>query len=292
MTASGNGSLNVNLSSVHSLRIAVLITLAGSCGLACAQATPFGQSDDAKPARTASNVAKPAPDTAVNRRKSRLVRMLTGRSERVRYNAVLRLRHDRAQSVASLDELLTALEIQAETLIDSDLPPSLVELVYLVASIDQPKVEEALIKLLDSENADLAMIVADALGRNQFFNAIDDLARQVGCEAYQERYAFRFNLVRSLIQMKHPDAVGAKVAKRTRLISTVNWGTNSTSCLLTSRWTISVATRSDIRLGSRTARKEQTSRRSVSVTPPAARLTSKSDLRSRTTTGSTSKRDG
>lgn len=159
-------------------------------------------------------VSAPGQSTAG---KSRLVRMLTGRSEKVRLNSVFQLRHDRKRLNESLDDLIEAVGIQAESLVDSELPPSMAELIYLVGSIDRRESEDALVELLDSPNADIAMIAADALGRNQFYGAIDDLGRQVQREAYTERYAFRFNLVRSLAQMKHPDAIELMSVLETRL---------------------------------------------------------------------------
>ncbi len=139
--------------------------------------------------------------------KSRLERVLTGRNELVRMNALLRLRHDGQQLRESLDDLIAAVKLHSDTVGDADLPPSMVEMVNLIGSVDCPESEAALIELLDSENADIAMIGADSLGRHKFFGAIEHLRRQIDRPEYDARYAFRFNLVRSLALMQHPDAI-------------------------------------------------------------------------------------
>lgn len=138
---------------------------------------------------------------------TRLVRMLTGRNEQVRMRTLLRMRQDPEQLSEGYWSLLSALEKETQADDDSYIPPSLVEMIDLIASVDRPESETVLIKLLDSENADVSMMTADAIGRKRFFGAIDDLERQVSRSAYAERYAFRFNLVRALSNMRHPDAV-------------------------------------------------------------------------------------
>ena len=75
-------------------------------------------------------------------RKSRLVRMLTGRSEKVRLNTLGKLRHNSQQLRDSLDDLIIATKTQAATLEESEVPPSIVEMVYLIASIDRPESEQ------------------------------------------------------------------------------------------------------------------------------------------------------
>ena len=103
--------------------------------------------------------------------KSRLLRMLTGRSEPVRLSAVYKLRQNRQALNDSLDDLLQALQIQADSLVDSELPPSMAELIYLVGSVDRSESEAALVESLDSPCADIAMIAADVLGKYQFVGA-------------------------------------------------------------------------------------------------------------------------
>ncbi len=139
--------------------------------------------------------------------RSRLVRILTGRSESVRLHALLRLRHDTRLLHASLDELIVAVNLLADDLGDSELTTSLVEMVRLIGSVDRPESESALVELLESENSDIAMICAESLGRNKFYGAVEHLQRQVDRPDYASRYAFRFNLVRALALMRHPDAI-------------------------------------------------------------------------------------
>lgn len=197
---------------MFNLRIALLLVLSALCGTTNGQSEPTpAEVDGAAAAATQSAAASP------RRSQSRLVRMLTGRNETVRLNAVFRLRNNREARLRSVEDLLTAVAIQAEALRSQEIPPSLAELAYLLGTIDRPEVEAALVTLLDSENADLAMLAADVLGRNQFYGAIDDLALQTQRDEYDERYAFRFNLVRSLAQMKHPDAIEVLSRLQSRL---------------------------------------------------------------------------
>lgn len=152
-------------------------------------------------------VVSQLPASAQRKSDSRLVRMLTGRNETVRMNSLMRMRYDRELLAKSYDELLIAIERQTESLAESELPPSMVEMIALVSSVERPESETVLVSLLDSENADIAMLSADALGRKRFFGAIDDLHRQTERPEYAARYSFRFNLIRALSMMKHPDAV-------------------------------------------------------------------------------------
>ncbi len=139
--------------------------------------------------------------------KSRLVRILTGRSESVRVKTLANLQGDTHQLRESLGDLIDATKVQAKALKESDLPPSIVQMINMIASVDTPESEAALIELLESPNVDLAMSCADALGRNKFYGAIDSLQRQIDRPEFDGRYGFRFNLVRSLALMRHPDAI-------------------------------------------------------------------------------------
>jgi len=80
-------------------------------------------------------------------------------------------------------------------------------LLHLIGSVDHDDSESFLVQLLDHEHDDIAMIAADALGRYRFHSAVEFLKKQVDRPAFASSYGFRFNLVRSLAQMQHPDAV-------------------------------------------------------------------------------------
>lgn len=138
----------------------------------------------------------------------KLVRLLTGKNETVRMRAIVALQQDYQRKFAVLDELITAAQAQVERTAVGDLVrPSTVELLYLIGTIDKPESESLLVDVLDAENPGIAMVAADTLGKNKFYGAIEFLKQQVNRPEYKTSYGFRFNLIRSLAQMEHPDAV-------------------------------------------------------------------------------------
>lgn len=141
-------------------------------------------------------------------RDSRLLKMLTGRSEQVRLRAVNGIGSDGASQKAALDDMVAAVRQHAEETGADDLArPSTVQLIYRVGGVDDPRSEQLLIELLDSSHLGLAMISADVLGKNKFYGAIEPLKKQVDRPDYRQLYGFRFNIIRALAQMEHPDAV-------------------------------------------------------------------------------------
>ena len=138
---------------------------------------------------------------------SRLAKILVGRNESLRQQALRPLRKDLRQKIKVLEDLIFALESNIDRLKDRDqLPPSTVEIIDIVASVNRPSAKQTLTNLLDSPRADVAMIAADAMGRHQHFDAIDALKMQVERPEWKLEYGFRFNLVRALLLMDHPDA--------------------------------------------------------------------------------------
>ncbi len=143
-----------------------------------------------------------------SRKGSVLYRSLIGRSETVRFRAFNRIGTDPAARRAALDDLVAAAQFQVEeTPPDKLVRPSTVALINLIGEIDAPESEALLTDLLAAPHLGIAMVSADVLGRNKFYGAIDALKKQSDRPEYQSMYAFRFNLVRALAQMEHPDAI-------------------------------------------------------------------------------------
>jgi hypothetical protein len=137
-----------------------------------------------------------------------LYRSLIGRNETVRFRALQHLQVDPKTRRGSLNDMIEAAQFHVrETEADDLARPSTVALINLIAETETPETESLLISLLDAPHHGIAMISAEALGRHKYFGAIEALKRQTGRREYREKYAFRFNLVRALAQMEHPDAI-------------------------------------------------------------------------------------
>ncbi|TWU46333.1 von Willebrand factor type A domain protein [Rubripirellula tenax] len=137
-----------------------------------------------------------------------LVRQLTGRSESVRQNAISRLVAQPKLAYEFLPALTSAaIEQTGQTQPGQLVRPSTVRLLYLIGSIDHTDAESVLVDLLDDDHTGIVMIAADSLGKNKHYGSIEFLKRQVDRPEFDSHYGFRFNLVRALAQMEHPDAV-------------------------------------------------------------------------------------
>jgi hypothetical protein len=148
----------------------------------------------------------PAPGDAP--RESKLLRTLSGRNETIRMRAIVSIGVDGASQKEALDDLVAAVKRHAEETGDDELArPSTVRLIYLIGGIDDPRAESLLIEMLDAKHLGIAMVSADVLGKNKFYGAIEHLKKQIDRPDYSALYGFRFNLVRALAQMEHPDAV-------------------------------------------------------------------------------------
>ncbi|MGB7347482.1 MAG: VWA domain-containing protein [Pirellulaceae bacterium] len=146
-------------------------------------------------------------DNVVDLADSKLVKILTGRNETLRLRAIAPLKTSVPSKNAALDELLFALQEHGNQVKGGrPLAHSTTELVELIASIDQPLAHQALIEMLNCEHMHISMLCADALGRNQCVDAIEPLKQLVVHEKWETHYGFRFNLIRALTLMDHPDA--------------------------------------------------------------------------------------
>ena len=139
--------------------------------------------------------------------RSRLAKILVGRSETAKLKAIAILESDLAAKLSSMDELLFGLKrIANEDTRSPDLPPSSVRLIHLISTINRDEAEQALIDLLSHENMSVAMAVASALGEHQRTNAIDGIKMQTMRPEWKTHYGFRFNVIRALALMDHPEA--------------------------------------------------------------------------------------
>ncbi len=143
-----------------------------------------------------------------SRREKLLVRQLTGRSEQVRQTAINLIASQPANRLIDLPTIIEATRSHAkETTANDIVRPSTVRLIYLIGAIDHTDAENSLIELLDDSHPGIAMASADALGRNKRYGAIEFLKKQIDREEFEKFYGFRFNLIRSLAAMEHPDAI-------------------------------------------------------------------------------------
>ncbi len=152
-------------------------------------------------------------------KKSVIYRTLTNRNESVRLRTIQRVIHSGpAARREALDDLIASVRNHAEeTAADEIAKPSTVALINLIAEVDAPESEAVLVELLDAPHLGISMLSAEALGRKKFYGAIESLKRQTDREEYQTKYAFRFNLIRALAQMEHPDAIEFLAQLRTSL---------------------------------------------------------------------------
>ncbi len=146
--------------------------------------------------------------TAKDRSGTQLERKLTGRNESIRDQTLAGLESNRSSLRDSLSQVVNAaVEISKNANKDELIQPSVVRLIHLVGSVDSELAEQGLVELLDSPHPGIAMVAAETLGKNKFHGAIDFLKKQTSRPEYQASYAFRFNLIRALVLMEHPDAI-------------------------------------------------------------------------------------
>ena len=117
--------------------------------------------------------ALPSSTSSGDERQSKLVRSLTGRSEAVRMRA-LRSVSDPAMRRSALNDLIEAAKQHSQETESHELArQSTVALIYLIGRVNAPEAEGLLIELLDANHLGIAMVSADALGKNKFYGAIE-----------------------------------------------------------------------------------------------------------------------
>jgi hypothetical protein len=134
-------------------------------------------------------------------------RSLTSPSEKVRFLEIQRLRSDRDRLRTKLGSVAEAVVDNGQnTLLSQPLRASTVSIVDLIGGVRNEQSQEILVGLLADSNMEVSMLAVTALGSHGYDQAIDSLASLVQGEYYAANYAFRFNLVRSLIEMEQPDS--------------------------------------------------------------------------------------
>ncbi len=145
---------------------------------------------------------------AQDRDQQRLLRKLVSRNEKIRVQILTELESDQSVARNSIAQLADAAKVIADKAKPNQLAkPSTIRLIQLIGRIDHDLAEQVLIELLDSPHQGIAMVAADTLGKNKVHGSIDYLKKQTSRPDYRSSYAFRFNLIRALIEMEHPDAI-------------------------------------------------------------------------------------
>lgn len=158
-------------------------------------------------------------ETAAQRR---LYRILTGRSEKSRFNVIARLATSAEETHAEIGVLVaSARELMqqrdAELAQDEQRPESdradgmkshsIATLITTVARDPSPLVLPLIQETLHHEDDLIAMAAMDAVGDNGLTAALDDLTAQIQRPEFDQRYAFRFALVRAIARLHDPRAI-------------------------------------------------------------------------------------
>ncbi|TWU51376.1 VWA domain-containing protein [Rubripirellula reticaptiva] len=137
-----------------------------------------------------------------------LFRQLTGRSEQVRLRALNHLAANPEYRRAVLPSMIEAARKHADEISAKELVrPTTVRLINLIGAIDNTDSETFLVELLSDDHVGIAMVAADILGQNKRYGAIEFLKQQIDRDEFETSYGFRYNLLRSIAAMEHPDAV-------------------------------------------------------------------------------------
>jgi von Willebrand factor type A domain len=137
-----------------------------------------------------------------------LKKLLISRKELVRLQGVGVLESNPRLKYEYLDLIIESADHHLKLLDEDESPsPSGVALLYAIGSTDRPAANEFLIRHLDSPNQELVLLVADILGTNQCETAIEKISNLTSHASFVTSYAFRFNVIRSLWNMKDPKAL-------------------------------------------------------------------------------------
>ncbi len=149
---------------------------------------------------------------------ARLAKVLASKNETIRMQAIQALRNDPQHREESLSQLITVAKADAAATAPNELArPSMVDLLGLIGMVNHPEAKQLLIELLDSPHLGTAIVAADVLGKNKVTAAIDSLKKQFNRPEYAASYGFRFNLIRALALMDHPDAIECLELQRPKL---------------------------------------------------------------------------
>jgi hypothetical protein len=137
-----------------------------------------------------------------------LKKLLINRKELVRLQGVGVLETNPRLKYEYLDMMIEATDHHLKILKEDQSPaPSGVAMLYAIGSTERPAANEFLIGQLDSPNQELVLLVADILGENQCESAIEKIGGLTSHSSFVTSYAFRFNVIRSLWNMKDARAL-------------------------------------------------------------------------------------
>ncbi len=173
---------------------------------ASAQAPPRESPSRESPPRGAMPVFGGGPAGSISPRL--IARVFGGRNEAARLELIRRLALDPDARAAHVGLIVTATGQHLErTESIEPMPVSTPGLLRLLARTEAPETETFLLGLLDHPRLEIVMVTVDALGEFRRDSAIGPLTELFDQPSCDEHYGFRFNLVRALIRMRHPDAI-------------------------------------------------------------------------------------
>ncbi len=134
-------------------------------------------------------------------------RSLIAPSETIRFQEIQRLSQDSQRLSRYLDSIAAAVNVHGNASTDDrPLEASTVATFELIGRMKSPESEGILNGFLDSDNAEVVILALSQLGKHRYVGSIERISQLSQGVHYRERYAFRFSVVRSLIEMNHADA--------------------------------------------------------------------------------------
>lgn len=149
----------------------------------------------------------------------RLYRILTGRSEKSRSNLVATLALSREDVHNDIEILVAAtrtlLQERTESINDDrrpttkqePTPESLVTLIQTIAADPSPLVVPLIEEALAHGDYLVSMAAIDSVGHHGLDDALDALTQQIRRPEFDEKYAYRFALVRAIAKLRSPEAI-------------------------------------------------------------------------------------
>ncbi|CAN0491260.1 unnamed protein product, partial [Hapterophycus canaliculatus] len=86
-------------------------------------------------------------------------------------------------------------------------PDSFVTLIQTVAADSSPSVLPLIQEALAHDDHLISMAAMDAVGQHGLIDALDELTQQITRPEFDERYAYRFALVRAIAKLHDPRAI-------------------------------------------------------------------------------------
>ncbi|MFG0290863.1 MAG: VWA domain-containing protein [Rhodopirellula sp. JB044] len=164
-----------------------------------------------------------AGETAAQRRMSRV---LSGRSEPARLKIVAMLRMNPSLLYENMDVVTSATQQLLDSFEsdqgDSDggdnatpkrpakssvVPDSVNQLLAMLAASPNEDARSTVIDAIEHSDGRISMIAMDLVGRHELRDAVDSLQDQIMRSEFEDQYAYRFTLVRTLAQLHCPRSI-------------------------------------------------------------------------------------